>query len=311
MKLEGIHHITAITGDAPRNVDFYVRLLGLRLVKKSVNQDDPTVYHLFYADEHGSAGSDLTFFEYPKARPGRAGAGMVHRIVHRVRAADTLDFWADRLGSEDVATSRVESGLRFADFEGLQHELRVVEVPDAPLAARSTEVPVEHALLGFHEVHASVADPRKSERHLRENLNFAEVGEHAFETRGAARGGGIVFEPAPGRGFSGAGTVHHIAWASPIDDHEAWRARLVDAGVQATPVIDRFYFRSVYSREPGGILYELATIGPGFATDEPAESLGESLALPPEFERLRTQVEPLLTPLPDVRQWRPSAAQAS
>jgi len=311
MKLEGIHHITAITGDAPRNVDFYVRLLGLRLVKKSVNQDDPTVYHLFYADEHGSAGSDLTFFEYPNARPGRAGAGMVHRIVHRVRSADTLDFWADRLGSEGVSTSRVESGLRFADFEGLQHELRVVDVPDAPLAARSTELPEEHALLGFHEVHAAVADPRKSEHHLRETLAFDEVSEHAFETRGEARGGSIVFEPSPGRGFGGAGTIHHIAWASPMDDHEAWRERLAASGVQVTPVIDRFYFRSVYSREPGGILYEIATIGPGFATDEPPESLGESLALPPELERLREQVEPLLTPLPDVRQWRPSAAQAS
>src|SRR4051794_38151870 len=153
MKLEGIHHITAITGDAPRNVDFYVRVLGLRLVKKSVNQDDPTVYHLFYADEHASAGADLTFFEYPKARAGGPGAGMAHRIVHRVAGPETLDFWEDRLGSEGVTTSRVESGLRFADPEGLEHELRTVEVPDAPLCARSTEVPDEHALRGFHAVH--------------------------------------------------------------------------------------------------------------------------------------------------------------
>ncbi len=301
MKLEGIHHITAITGDAPRNVDFYVRLLGLRLVKKSVNQDDPTVYHLFYADENGSAGSDLTFFEYPNARVGRAGAGMVHRIVHRVGSAETLDFWADRLGAEDVEVSRVPDGLRFADFEGLEHELRVVSVPDAPLSARSTEVPAEHALLGFHEVHAAVADPRRSETHLREILGFEEVGAHAFETRGAARGGSIVFEPAPGRGFGGAGTVHHIAWASTMDDHEAWRSWLVDSGLQVTPVIDRFYFRSVYSREPGGILYEIATIGPGFATDEPLESLGEALSLPPDFEHLRAQVEQVLTPIRNPR----------
>src|SRR6188768_1625799 len=154
MKLEGIHHITAITGDAPRNVDFYVRVLGLRLVKKSVNQDDPTVYHLFYADENASAGADLTFFEYRNARSGRAGAGMIHRIVHRVASADTLDFWADRLGAEDVAVTRVDSGLRFADPEGLEHELRVTDVPDPPLAARSTEVPDEHALLGFDSVDA-------------------------------------------------------------------------------------------------------------------------------------------------------------
>jgi glyoxalase family protein len=306
MKLEGIHHITAITGDAPRNVDFYVRVLGLRLVKKSVNQDDPTVYHLFYADERGSAGSDITFFEYPNARAGRAGAGMIHRVVHRVGSADTLDYWADRLGDEGVSTSRVDGGLRFADPEGLEHELRVVDVPDAPLTARSTEVPDEHALQGFHAVQASVADPRKTEKLLAEVLNFESHRDHEWEARGESRGGSIVFEPASGRGFGGAGTIHHIAWATPYDEHEAWRSRVVDGGVQPTPVIDRFYFKSIYFREPGGILYELATMGPGFTTDEPAETLGEKLALPPNFERLREQVEPQLTPLPDVRQWRPA-----
>jgi glyoxalase family protein len=302
VKLEGIHHITAITGDAPRNVDFYVRVLGLRLVKKSVNQDDPTVYHLFYADEHASAGADLTFFEYPNARAGRAGAGMIHRIVHRVAS---LDFWADRLGAEGVATTRVEDGLRFADPEGLEHELRVVDVPDAPLTARSTEVPAEYALQGFHEVHAAVLAPKRSRELLVDVLGFAEDGDR-FEARGASRGGSIVFEPASGRGFGGAGTIHHIAWASKMDEHEAWRAKVLEAGLQATPVIDRFYFKSVYFREPGGILYELATLGPGFTTDEPLATLGERLALPPDFERLRDQVEPLLTPLPDVRQWRPA-----
>jgi glyoxalase family protein len=301
VKLEGIHHITAITGDAPRNVEFYVRVLGLRLVKKSVNQDDPTVYHLFYADEHGSPGADLTFFEYPQARPGRAGAGMVHRIVHRV---PSLEFWADRLGAEGVATTRVGDSLRFADPEGLEHELRVVDVPDEPLCARSTEVPAEYALQGFHEVHAAVLNPKRSRELLVNVLGFSDAGDR-FETRGTARGGAIAFEPASGRGFGGAGTIHHIAWASRMDDHEAWRAAVFGAGLQATPVIDRFYFRSVYFREPGGILYELATIGPGFTTDEPLETLGEKLALPPDYERLRAQVEPLLTPLPDVRQWRP------
>ncbi len=310
MKLEGIHHITAITGDAPRNVDFYVRVLGLRMVKKSVNQDDPTVYHLFYADEKGSAGSDITFFEYPNARAGRAGAGMVHRVVHRVSSADTLDFWADRLGDEGVSTSRVDGGLRFADPEGLEHEFRVVDVPDAPLTARSTEVPDEHALRGFHAVHASVADPRKTEKLLADVLNFESHGDHEWEARGGSRGGSIVFDPASGRGFGGAGTIHHIAWGTPYDEHDAWRQRVVDGGVQPTPVIDRFYFKSIYFREPGGILYELATIGPGFATDEPAETLGESLALPPDFERLREQVEPQLTPLPDIRQWRPAPTRS-
>src|SRR3954451_24993328 len=201
MKLEGIHHITAVTGDAPRNVDFYVRVLGLRLVKKSVNQDDPTVYHLFYADEHASAGADLTFFEYPNARAGQAGAGMVHRIVHRV---PSLEFWEDRLGSEGVATTRVGDGLRFADPEGLEHELRVVDVPDAPLVARSTEVPAEYALQGFHEVHAAVLNPKRSSDLLVDVLGFDERSESHFEARGAARGGTMVFEPSNGRGFGGA-----------------------------------------------------------------------------------------------------------
>ena len=141
-------------------------------------------------------------------------------------------------------------------------------------------------------------------------MNFESRGERECEARGDSRGGSIVFEPASGRGFGGAGTIHHIAWATPYDEHDAWRERVVDGGVQPTPVIDRFYFKSIYFREPGGILYELATLGPGFATDEPAETLGEKLALPPDFERLREQVEPLLTPLPDVRQWRPAPTRS-
>src|SRR4051795_3826301 len=143
MKIEGTHHITAITGDAPRNVDFYVRVLGLRLVKKSVNQDDPTVYHLFYADQNGSAGSDLTFFEYPQAAPGRAGRGMVHRIVFRVASEDAIEFWNDRLASEGVEVDRDEGSLRFSDPEGLARELSVVETREEPLTAEHPEIPRE------------------------------------------------------------------------------------------------------------------------------------------------------------------------
>ena len=226
MKLEGIHHITAITGDAPRNVDFYVRVLGLRMVKKTVNQDDPTVYHLFYADEHGSAGADLTFFEYPNARPGRAGAGMVHRIVHRVGSADTLDFWADRLGAEGVVDVARRTAARCASptRRASSTSCVVVDVPDAPLTARSTEVPDEHALQGFHAVHAAVADPRKSEALLDERPGLrgdaASTRSRRAATRAAARS---CFEPAAGRGFGGAGTIHHIAWATTFDEHDAWR----------------------------------------------------------------------------------------
>ena len=309
--IEGIHHITLITGDARRNVDFYARVLGLRLVKKTVNQDDPTVYHLFYSDEHGSPGADITFFEYPRAKPGRAGAGMVSAIVHRVGSEAALDFWSERLAGEGVATEREPGRLRFADPEGMRHELAVVQTTDAPLTARAKEVPAEFALQGFDAVRALVADPARSEALLREGLGFSELSEHEWEARGAQRGGRILFEESQERGVPGGGTVHHVAWSVTSADQEDWRQRVAAAGAQPTPIIDRFYFESVYFREPGGILYELATSdGAGFDADEPSETMGEHLALPPRFEHIRSQVEPILTPLPDVRQWRPAPAEA-
>src|SRR5688572_6994694 len=168
MKLEGIHHITAITGDAPANVEFYVGVLGLRMVKKTVNQDDPSVYHLFYADDAGSPGADLTFFEYPGLPRGRAGAGMVHRIVHRVGGEAALGFWEERLGGAGVDTARTDGSLRFADLEGLEHELVVSTAPDPPLSATAPGVPPEHALQGFEAVHAYTAAPDRSAPLLRD-----------------------------------------------------------------------------------------------------------------------------------------------
>jgi glyoxalase family protein len=296
MKLEGIHHITAITGDAPGNVSFYTGVLGLRMVKKTVNQDDPTVYHLFYADEEGDPGSDLTFFEYPGVAPGRAGAGMVHRIVWRVASEAALTFWEKRLAD----AQRVEGGLRFSDPEGLEHELRVVDTPDPPLIAEHPEIPAELALQGFEAAHAYTLDPGDSREFL-EELEFAALGEHEFEARGELRGGRYLYDVTTQAGRQGAGTVHHIAWASPISDHEAWRERVLAAGGRPTPVIDRFYFKSIYFREPSGVLFEIATIGPGFTADEPLESLGQHLALPPFLEDRRAEIEPRLTPLPDPR----------
>jgi glyoxalase family protein len=302
MKLEGIHHVTCITADAPRNVDFYARVLGLRLVKKTVNQDDPTVYHLFYADEQGSAGSDITFFEYPGARRGRAGAGMVHRVVWRVASSEALDFWEDRLGTEGVAAARADGTLRFADPEGLALELAVVETEDEPLVARHPAIPVEHALQGFDGVRAFSANPAASRPLLEDGLAFEPVGDRRWEVRGERRGSWYAYDVPPAeRGIGGAGTVHHVAWSSPMEEHEAWRRRAAEAGASPTPVIDRFYFRSIYFREPSGVLFEIATLGPGFATDEPPEHLGERLSLPPDFEHLRDRVEPILTPLPDPR----------
>ena len=302
MKLEGIHHITCITGDAPGNVEFYVGVLGLRLVKKSVNQDDPTVYHLFYADEKGSAGSDITFFEYPGARRGQAGAGMIHRITWRVGSEEALDFWEERLRAHGVEPTREDGRLRFEDPEGLGLELAVVSTDDPPLVAEHPEIPAELALQGFDSVRAYSAAPDASRTLLEETLGFEPRGDNEWEVRGEQRGGLYAYDEAPAEpGRGGAGTVHHVAWATTMEEHEGWRERVAQAGAQPTPIIDRYYFRSIYFREPSGVLFELATLGPGFTTDEPLETLGERLALPPDYEALRDRLEDVLTPLPDPR----------
>lgn len=314
MRLEGIHHITAITGDAPGNVDFYARVLGLRLVKKTVNQDQPSVYHLFYADEQGTPGADITFFEFPGAAPGRAGAGMVHTIVWRVAAREALDFWAGRLAAEGVETRRGDASLSFADPEGLGHELLVADVPDAPLIADHPEVPRELALQGFHAARAYAADPAASAALIEQQLGFTPVTEgddqpanigatSVHEVRGDSRGGFWIYDEPPAEpGREGAGTVHHIAWASTMDDHAAWRERALAGGARATEIIDRFWFKSIYFREPSGVLFEIATLGPGFDADEDRAHLGEKLVLPPKFEPLRERIEATLTPIENPRQ---------
>ena len=304
MQLDGIHHVTCITGDAPRNVDFYTRVLGLRLVKKTVNQDDPTVYHLFYADEAGTPGSDITFFEYPGVRRGRAGAGMIHTVQWRVGTDAALDFWEGRVAAEAADVARDEGGLTFEDPEGLRHRLVVSRDNDEPLVAEHPEVPAEHALQGFDAVRAYTASPDASRALLEETLGFEPGGPEAWEARGPSRGGRYAYdEPPAERGLGGAGTVHHVAWATQIEDHEEWHRRVSAAGLHPSPIIDRFWFRSIYFREPSGVLFELATLGPGFSLDEDLDRLGEALILPPAFEHLRAQVEPILTPLPDPRPW--------
>ena len=248
MKLEGIHHITAITGDAPGNVDFYTRVLGLRLVKKSVNQDDPTVYHLFYADEAGSAGSDITFFEYPGARRGRAGRGMVHTVVWRVGSAEAVDFWQERLSREGVEATRDGDRLTFADPEGLGLEIRLVETRDEPLVAVHPEIPAEVAIQGFDGVRAFTGDAAASRAFLADTLGFAPDGESEFEVRGDRRGSFYAYDEIAGTGWPGAGTVHHVAWSSLPEEHEAWRDRVAEGGGRPTDVIDRYYFKSIYFR---------------------------------------------------------------
>ncbi|MDR7481727.1 MAG: VOC family protein [Armatimonadota bacterium] len=306
MQLHGIHHITAITADARRNLDFYTRVLGLRLVKKSVNQDDPTAYHLFYSDEQGRPGADLTFFEYPGIERGTPGAGMVHRITWRVASDDALAFWERRLVREGVQVRREDGQVRFADPEGLEHALAIDATGDEPLVAVHPEIPAEVALRGFAGVQAYAAAPDASRRFLEEGLGFVprpatELPDAWFEVRGALRGAFYACERSARPGASGAGTVHHVAWCSTDEEHDAWRRRVRQAGGAPTPIIDRYYFRSIYFREPGGVLFEIATLGPGFAADEPPEHLGERLSLPPQYEALRPALERLLTPLPNPR----------
>src|SRR3954454_3877736 len=304
--LEGIHHISCITGDAPANVDFYVGVMGMRLAKKTVNQDDPSVYHLFYGDEHGSPGYDLTFFEYPGARPGRAGAGMVHRIQLRVADASALDFWAERRGARGIPVERDERSLRLDDPEGLGLELVIDESGDEPLLARSDDVPAEHAIRGFAGVRA-YGDPSATRPVVEHLLGFTAQGEDGWEVRGGRRGGTYVIDPAPAeRGIPGAGTGHHIAFAMEMADEDACHGLVTGAGQHPSPLIDRFYSHSIYFREPGGVLFELATMGPGFTADQPEAELGSSLALPPFLEPHRAQIEAVLTPLPD-----PRAAEAN
>jgi glyoxalase family protein len=306
-RIEGLHHVTAITGDARANVDFYTRVLGLRLVKKTVNQDDPTVYHLFFGDDEGSPGHDLTFFEYPGARRGRAGDGMVHTVAYRVASPAALGFWAERLGGEGIAVQRGAGHLRFDDPEGLTLELRVEDVPDAPLTAAASDVPAEHALLGFAGVRAYASAPARSAPLLTGPLGFAApaAGEPTFEARGALRGGWIAYEQPPlDRGVQGGGTVHHVAWAIPLGAERQWDERVRAAGARTSGVVDRFYFRSVYFREPSGVLFELATMGPGFGVDEDPDKLGETVALPPFLEPHRARIEASLTPLDGVGRQR-------
>lgn len=311
MQLDGIHHISAITADAPGNADFYARVLGLRLVKKTVNQDDPRVYHLFYADEHGNPGSDLTFFEYPRLRRGRAGDGMVHTIVWRVGSADALAYWRDRLAAEGVAAEDADGRLRFADPEGLGHELTVSDTGDVPLTARHAEVPAEFALQGFDGVRVYASDPGRSAAFLSDGLGFAPLGDDSWEVRGGTRGSVYAYDPPPEeRALRGAGTVHHVAFTTTAAEIGAWRRRVAAAGARPTGIIDRFWFRSVYLNEPSGVIVELATDGPGFAADEDPERLGERLSLPPAFEPLRERLEAELTPLPDPGRWRPAASGA-
>jgi glyoxalase family protein len=297
MNLAGLHHVTMITGDAQENVRFYADLLGLRFVKKTVNFDAPEAYHLYFGDEQGTPGSILTWFEFPGAARGRAGAGMIHTLQLGVASEASLDFWAERLGRG----TRTAKSLRFEDYDGLGLELVVVESGNPPLRATHPEIPAEHAILGIEGARAYSEYASVEERLLTQVLGFTfEDGEYLL--RGTERAFRWAYDPAPEtRSVQGAGTVHHIAWATPDDEQLDWQRRIRDAGGYVTPVQDRDYFRSIYFREPRGVLFEIATLGPGFAVDEDPDHLGEQLRLPKQHEHLRSHLEATLRPVENPR----------
>jgi glyoxalase family protein len=302
MKLDGMHHITMITGDAGRNVDFYADILGLRMVKKTVNFDAPEAYHLYFGDEQGSPGSILTWFEFAGARRGRAGAGMIHTIQLGVASEAALDFWAERLAGKGYASERSERSLSFEDYDGLRLELVPADDGNPPLRAEHPEVPAEHAILGVEGARAYIGRATDADRALLTGpLGFGEIGDGEYRLDGATRHFHWGYDAASERGIPGAGTVHHIAWHSRDEDHVSWQGLVAEAGMQVTPVIDRDYFYSIYFRQPQGILFEIATSSPGFALDEAPEHLGEELRLPTQHEHLRPLLERQLTRLDNPR----------
>ena len=296
MKLDGIHHITCITADAPGNVDFYARVLGLRLVKKTVNFDAPDVYHLYYGDERGSPGSILTWFEFAGVARGHAGAGQIHLIQLSVASEAALAFWAERL-----RVDRPGERLRFEDYDGLAFEL-VVDAGVPALRAQHPEIPAEYAITGVWGARAYGLDHDAEEPFLTQTLGFTALGGGEYRLDGEERTVRWAYdEPPQHRGVQGAGSVHHIAWASRDADHLDWQRRVRGTGTYVTEVRDRDYFRSIYFGEPRGVLFEIATLSPGFAVDEDAEHLGEALRLPRQHEHLREQLERTLTPIRNPR----------
>jgi glyoxalase family protein len=301
MKLEGLHHITMITGDAQRNVGFYADVMGLRLVKKTVNFDAPEAYHLYFGDEQGSPGSILTWFEFAGARPGRAGIGMIHTLQLGVASEEALDFWADRLQAKGYGSTRAERSLRFADYDGLGLELVVADDGNPPLRAEHPEIPAEFAITGLEGARAYGQFHNVEDTLLTQTLGFTWLGDGEYRLDGERRHFHWSYDPPETSGVEGAGTVHHIAWASQDEDHLRWQERVREAGGFVTDVRDRDYFESIYFREQHGVLFEIATLSPGFAVDEDPEHLGEALRLPAQHEHLRERLERTLTPVVNPR----------
>jgi len=316
MQLGGIHHVTAITGNASQNVAFYTQVLGLHLVKKTVNQDDVSAYHLFYGDDIGHAGTELTFFDWPMAGPNRPGAGTISAIAFGVHGREALAWWEKRLDAFQVPHTGIqvrgenkETVLAFRDPEGQQLELVDDQGRLQGQPWKGSPIPADMAIHGLYAVRIIVRDLAPTARLLTEALGFRQTGTYSSEQQTSV----VVFEVGPGgpgafihvdvrpqmrQGHPAIGGVHHVAFRTPNDEeHQAWRRKVTQAGAVTTPVIDRFYFHSIYFREPGGVLFEIATDGPGFTADEDPEHLGERLSLPPFLEPRRKEIEENLQPI--------------
>ena len=308
--LHGIHHITAISSDPQANFDFYTKLLGLRMVKQTVNYDDPTLYHLYFGDASGSPGSILTFFPFPDTRPGRVGTGQVASIGYSIPAA-SVDFWVERLSRGSIhfngPVRRFDQDvISFADSDGLPLEL-VADSNHSGTTWTDSSVPAEHAIKRFSSATLLVSKSNSIADLLTNVMGFREVGVEANRTRFVAGDGDdrqfvdVVLALQSERGFPGPGTVHHIAWRCLDIDHKKWREIVADSGFSVTPIIDRNYFHSIYFREHGGILFEIASDEPGFLVDQSEYELGSALSLPPWLESKRETIERRLPPLSTAR----------
>lgn len=301
MQLKGFHHLTAVTADAPRNHHFYTKVLGLRLVKKTVNQDDVRAYHLFYADGKGAPGTDITFFDWPVG-PEKRGTHSIVRTGLRVKGEKTLEWWAAHLRKHDVKFKEPVSRmgrltLDVEDFEG--QRLALVEDESAtPFNVwEKSPVPPAHQIHGLGPITLSVPAIENTETVLTQVMGMKKHGEsdslHAYrmEAEGPVSELHVKVEPLLPQAQQGAGSVHHVAFNIPMGDYEAWAQRLREFRVPNSGPVDRFWFKSLYFREPNGILFEIATDGPGFHADEPMDKLGETLSLPPFLEGRRAQIE--------------------
>jgi len=300
--LTGLHHITAISSDAKRNLQFYTQVLGLRFVKKSVNQDDTGTYHLYYGNYTGAPGTALTFFPWAGLPRGRPGKGQSYATAFSV-PANSLPFWQERLARLKVTTYPVETRfgeqvLPFQDHDGLRLELVATTEADDRPATPSTDVPAEFAIRGFHSSTLAVNDAAPTAAVLTGQMGYTQQAQDGHRTRYTVAAGGpgtyvdVTTDPAIPRGLNGAGTIHHVAFRTPDDASQiAARKTLLENSLQVSPVIDRAYFKSIYYREPNGVLFEIATDQPGFAIDEPVETLGTKLSLPPHLEAYRAEIE--------------------